>query len=61
MAKLIKQYLSLLVSDKGKVYKVVQWYDAGGESYSNLLDVFELTVEEPIRVMEISPLVIISI
>jgi hypothetical protein len=44
----------------GKVYKVVQWYDASGESYSNLLDVFELTIGEPIRVIEISPLVNIN-
>ncbi|KAF4526524.1 hypothetical protein B566_EDAN005891 [Ephemera danica] len=43
-------------SNTGKVYKVVQWYDASGESYSNLLDVFELTLGEPIRVMEISPM-----
>ncbi|XP_059487643.1 semaphorin-2A isoform X2 [Neocloeon triangulifer] len=41
-------------SNNGKVHKVVQWYDANGDSFSNLLDVFELTPGEPIRIMEIS-------
>jgi len=36
------------------VYKVVQWYDAGRESSSILLDVFDVTPGEPIRLMEIS-------
>jgi len=36
------------------VYKVVQWYDSGRESSSILLDVFDVTPGEPIRLMEIS-------
>jgi hypothetical protein len=36
------------------VYKVVQWYDPGRESSSILLDVFDVTPGEPIRLMEIS-------
>jgi hypothetical protein len=41
------------------VHKVVQWYDANGESNSNLLDVFDMTVDEPIRIMQISQKVFI--
>ena len=45
----------------GKVYKVVQWYDESGQqSRSELLDIFEVTTPEPIRMMEISPKVIIT-
>jgi hypothetical protein len=39
----------------GMVYKVVEWYDRSGEVHSNLVDVFEATVPEPVRAMEISP------
>ena len=41
-------------SNDGRVYKIVQWIDDSGNSYSNLLDVFEVTPGEPIRGMEIS-------
>ncbi|XP_054160696.1 semaphorin-2A-like isoform X2 [Oppia nitens] len=41
-------------SNIGVVYKVVEWYDRSGEVHSNLVDVFEATVSEPIRAMEIS-------
>ncbi|PSN50647.1 Semaphorin-2A, partial [Blattella germanica] len=41
-------------TNKGRVYKVVQWYDSSGESSSILLDVFDVTPGEPIRLMEIS-------
>ncbi|XP_071445173.1 semaphorin-2A [Hetaerina americana] len=41
-------------SNTGKVYKIVQWFDAKGESHSRLLDVFDVTLDEPIRVMTIS-------
>jgi len=40
--------------DTGKVYKVVQWWDASGESQSILLDVYDITPNESIRLMEIS-------
>lgn len=43
-----------LFSDQGRVYKVVQWYTEEGETFSVLLDVFDVTPEEPIRVMEMS-------
>jgi hypothetical protein len=33
---------------------VVQWFDSSGESSSILLDVFDVTPGEPIRLMEIS-------
>jgi hypothetical protein len=40
----------------GKVYKVVQWFDkASQQGKSELLDIFEVTSPEPIRMMEISP------
>ncbi|XP_069700579.1 semaphorin-2A [Periplaneta americana] len=41
-------------TNEGRVYKVVQWYDSNGESSSTLLDVFDVTPVEPIRLMEIS-------
>ncbi|CAG0890637.1 unnamed protein product [Darwinula stevensoni] len=40
-------------TNKGEVYKIVQWYN-GKESQTELLDVFHVTDPEPIRVMEIS-------
>ncbi|XP_076322862.1 semaphorin-2A-like isoform X2 [Tachypleus tridentatus] len=39
---------------KGLVYKLVEWYDRIGEAHSNLIDVFEATVPEPVRAMEVS-------
>lgn len=33
---------------------MVQWYDEEGESQSVLLDVFDVTPGEPIRVMDMS-------
>ena len=44
----------LVFADTGRIYKVVQWYDTDGHSHSKLLDVFDLTPNEPIRIMEIS-------
>ncbi|XP_071453669.1 semaphorin-2A-like [Hetaerina americana] len=42
-------------SNEGKVYKMVQWLtDEGAQSSSFLLDVYDVTPGEPIRVMEIS-------
>ena len=38
----------------GLVYKITEWYDKSGQVHSNLVDVFEATVPEPIRAMEIS-------
>lgn len=38
----------------GLVYKLVEWQDRSGETQSNLVDVFEATVPEPVRAMEIS-------
>lgn len=44
---------------EGRVYKVVQWFDeTSQQSKSELLDIFEVTTPEPIRMMEISPKVI---
>lgn len=40
--------------DVGRVYKVVQWIKPDGEPQSILLDVFDVTPGEPIRLMEIS-------
>ena len=42
------------ILDTGRVYKVVQWRDVNGEPSSVLLDVFDVTPGEPIRIMEIS-------
>jgi hypothetical protein len=40
----------------GRVYKVVQWFDeTSQQGQSELLDIFEVTTPEPIRMMEISP------
>jgi Plexin repeat. len=33
---------------------VVQWYDEYDEPHSSLLDIFDVTPNEPVRVMEIS-------
>lgn len=38
----------------GLIYKLVEWYDRSGEEHSNLVDIFEATVPEPVRVLEIS-------
>lgn len=39
----------------GMVYKIVQWYDERREEFqSNLVDVFEATVPEPVRAIEVS-------
>ncbi|KAG8282638.1 Semaphorin-2A [Homalodisca vitripennis] len=43
-------------TNQGRVYKIVQWYDDEGESFSVLLDVFDVTPNEPIRAMAISRL-----
>lgn len=39
----------------GLIYKLVEWSDRFGEVHSNLADVFEATVPESIRAMELSP------
>ncbi|KAK6631234.1 Semaphorin-2A [Polyplax serrata] len=41
-------------TNNGRVYKVVQWMDFGGDRFSELLDIFDVTPGETIRVMEIS-------
>ncbi|KAI5725407.1 hypothetical protein M8J77_014930 [Diaphorina citri] len=41
-------------TNTGRVYKVVQWYDEYDEPHSSLLDIFDVTPNEPVRVMEIS-------
>ncbi|XP_072153742.1 semaphorin-2A isoform X2 [Bemisia tabaci] len=41
-------------TNTGQVYKVVQWYNDDGEPFSSLLDIFDVTPDEPIRRMEIS-------
>ncbi|XP_076304965.1 semaphorin-2A-like isoform X2 [Tachypleus tridentatus] len=38
----------------GRVFKLVEWHDGVGNAHSNLVDVFEATVPEKIRKMEIS-------
>ena len=49
-------FFSLLNIVEGKVYKVVQWFDeTTQQGKSELLDIFEVTTPEPIRMMEISP------
>lgn len=46
----------LFAAVDGKVYKVVQWFDkTSQQGKSELLDIFEVTSPEPIRMMEISP------
>lgn len=47
----------LILTDEGKIYKIVQWRDEEGESRSELVDILEGTYPEPIRAMEISPAV----
>lgn len=42
------------ITDDGRVHKIVQWYNANGETFSKLLDIFDITPSEPIQVMEIS-------
>lgn len=42
-------------TSNGMIYKIVQWYDLRKDSYeSNLVDVFEATVPEAVRAIEIS-------
>ncbi|GIY92151.1 hypothetical protein CEXT_675802 [Caerostris extrusa] len=41
-------------STDGYVYKLVEWYDRLGEEHSNLVDIFEATVPDPVRAIEIS-------
>lgn len=53
----ILYHLLLICLDEGRVYKIVQWYDDEGEAFSVLLDVFDVTPNEPIRAMAISSLV----
>lgn len=38
-----------LVSDEGKIHKIVQW-TRNGDSQSALLDIFDVTPDEPIQV-----------
>lgn len=45
---------TVFLADQGRVYKIVQWYDDEGESFSVLLDVFDVTSSEPIRAMALS-------
>ncbi|EEC02951.1 Semaphorin-2A, putative, partial [Ixodes scapularis] len=46
-------YLARRAGD-GLVYKLVEWKDRSGQSFSNLVDVFEVNPGEPIRTMEVS-------
>lgn len=39
---------------EGYVYKLVEWYDRLGEEHSNLVDIFEATVPDAVRAIEIS-------
>lgn len=41
-------------TNNGLVYKIIEWYDQSGQVHSNLVDVIEATVGEPIRAIEIS-------
>lgn len=41
-------------STDGYVYKLVEWYDRLGEEHSNLVDIFEATVPDAVRAIEIS-------
>ncbi|XP_015920801.1 semaphorin-2A isoform X2 [Parasteatoda tepidariorum] len=41
-------------STEGYIYKLVEWYDRLGEEHSNLVDIFEATVPETVRAIEIS-------
>lgn len=52
--KFIYLFIFLNFTDVGRVYKVVQWVKPDGEHQSILLDVFDVTPGEPIRLMEIS-------
>lgn len=49
----INAYFFLFVAD-GYVYKLVEWYDRLGEEHSNLVDIFEATVPDAVRAIEIS-------
>lgn len=42
-------------TNNGLVYKIIEWYDQSGQVHSNMVDVIEATVPDPIRAMEISP------
>lgn len=38
----------------GLVYKIVEWKDRSGQSFSNLVDIFEASPGEPVRTIDIS-------
>ena len=46
-----------VISDEGKIYKIVQWRDVEGEMRSELIDILEGTYPEPVRAMDISSMV----
>ena len=52
----VKYLVYFAGTNTGLVYKLVEWYDRSGEIHSNLVDVFEATVPEPVRAMELSPI-----
>ena len=50
----LKILLFLYFAADGYVYKLVEWYDRLGEEHSNLVDIFEATVPDAVRAIEIS-------
>lgn len=38
----------------GQVYKIVQWLDQDGAAHSSLLDIWDVTPEDAVRLMELS-------
>ena len=48
---------AFVISDEGKIYKIVQWRDIEGEMRSELIDILEGTYPEPVRAMDISSMV----
>ena len=47
----------LLLTEDGKIYKIVQWIDVEGSSRSEVIDIIEGTYPESVRAMDISSLV----
>lgn len=47
-------FISFFCTADGYVYKLVEWYDRLGEEHSNLVDIFEATVPDAVRAIEIS-------
>jgi len=52
-----KSPLLFIFTEKGKIYKIVQWRDTDGNSHSELIDIIEGTYPESVRAMEISSMV----